>query len=118
MSPPVTGRGALAISGLAALLASSCCLGPLVLITLGVSGAWISNLAALEPYRPYLLTVAMLALALAGWRLYRPADTSCVPDANCAQSRGHPVYKALFWVVGTLVLIAVAFPYVLQLFIE
>ncbi|EMR15037.1 mercuric transport protein, partial [Klebsiella quasipneumoniae] len=31
-----------------------CCLGPLVLIALGFSGAWIGNLTVLEPYRPIL----------------------------------------------------------------
>ena len=57
-----TGRGPLAAGGVAALLASACCLGPLVLITLGVSGAWISNLAALEPYRPLFIGVALVAM--------------------------------------------------------
>ena len=39
MAKPSNGRGALAAGGLAAILASTCCLGPLVLITLGFSGA-------------------------------------------------------------------------------
>ena len=62
MRTPKTGRGPLAAGGVAALLASACCLGPLVLITLGVSGAWISNLAALEPYRPLFIGVALVAM--------------------------------------------------------
>ena len=37
---------------LAAIGASVCCVGPLVLLALGIGGAWIGNLAALEPYRP------------------------------------------------------------------
>ena len=41
--------GVLAVGGLAAVLASTCCLGPLVLLALGFSGAWIGNLAKLEP---------------------------------------------------------------------
>ena len=57
-----TSRGALAAGGLAAILASTCCLGPLVLVALGVSGAWIGNLTALEPYRPVFLGVALVAL--------------------------------------------------------
>ena len=55
MAEPSNGRGALAAGGLAAILASTCCLGPLVLITLGFSGAWIGNLTALEPYRPIFI---------------------------------------------------------------
>lgn len=62
MSEPKTGRGALFTGGLAAILASACCLGPLVLIALGFSGAWIGNLAVLDPYRPIFIGVALVAL--------------------------------------------------------
>lgn len=63
-SEPQNGRGALFAGGLAAILASACCLGPLVLIALGFSGAWMSNLAALEPYRPIFLGAALIAMSL------------------------------------------------------
>jgi mercuric ion transport protein len=33
-----------------ALAASSCCILPLVLFSLGISGAWISHFTALAPY--------------------------------------------------------------------
>jgi len=36
--------------GLRAAAASSCCILPLALFTVGISGAWIANLTALEPY--------------------------------------------------------------------
>ncbi|GCZ39228.1 MULTISPECIES: mercuric transporter MerT family protein [Enterobacteriaceae] len=55
-SEPQNGRGALFAGGLAAILASACCLGPLVLIALGFSGAWIGNLTVLEPYRPIFIS--------------------------------------------------------------
>ncbi len=51
MRQETTGRGALFVGGVAAILASTCCLGSLVLLMLGISGAWIANLTALEPYR-------------------------------------------------------------------
>ena len=73
MADPSNGRGALAAGGLAAILASTCCLGPLVLITLGFSGAWIGNLTALEPYRPIFIGVALVALFFAWRRIFRPA---------------------------------------------
>lgn len=75
----------LAVGGLAAILASACCLGPLVLLALGLSGAWIGNLAKLEPYRPYSLAAALVALLLAWRRIYRPA-VECAP-ATFAPSR-------------------------------
>ena len=43
-------KGTLVVGGLAAILASTCCLGPLVLVALGFSGAWIGNLTVLEPF--------------------------------------------------------------------
>lgn len=109
------GAISLVTGGIAAFLASACCLGPLVLILLGFSGAWISNLALLEPYRPIFIGIALLALCLAGRRLYRPAK-ACTPGAACALPRGRILYKVAFWMVVALALIALVFPYVLPLF--
>ena len=105
----------LVTGGVAAFLASACCLGPLVLLLLGFSGAWISNLALLEPYRPFFIGIALLALCLTGQRLYRSAKV-CTPGEVCALPRVRILYKVTFWVVVTLVLISLAFPYVLPLF--
>ena len=115
MPEPSSGRGALAAGGLAAILASTCCLGPLVLITLGFSGAWIGNLTALEPYRPIFIGAALIALFFAWRRIFRPAD-ACAPDDVCAVPQVRTVYKVMFWIVTALVLIALVFPYVLPLF--
>jgi mercuric ion transport protein len=60
-------KSTLLAGGLAAVLASTCCLGPLVLVTLDFSGAWIGNLTALEPYRPLFIGAALVALFFA-WR--------------------------------------------------
>lgn len=105
----------LAIGGLAAILASTCCLGPLVLIALGVSGAWIGNLSRLEPYRPVFLGVALVAMLFAWRRIYR-ASTDCKPGEVCALPQTKRLYKALFWIVAALVLLALAFPYLAPLF--
>jgi len=103
------GRGALLTGGLAAILASTCCLGPLVLITLGVSGAWISNLTLLEPYRPIFIGAAVVALFFAYRRIWRPA-AACAPGQSCAQPSVNRSYKALFWIVVALVIVALGFP--------
>jgi len=81
-----TGSGALFVGGLAALLASACCLGPLVLVALGLSGAWIGNLTLLEPYRPFFVAGALVALFFAGRRIFRPAK-ACQPGDVCALPR-------------------------------
>lgn len=108
-------RGALAVGGVAALLASSCCLGPLVLVMLGLSGAWIGRLTLFEPYRPIFLGVALVAMAFAYQRIFR-ADPVCVPGEVCAMPQVKTTYKAAFWIVAALVLVALGFPYVMPLF--
>jgi mercuric ion transport protein len=105
----------LAFGGLAAILASTCCLGPLVLVSLGFSGAWIGNLSMLEPYRPAFIVLAVVALLFGGWQIYRPAQ-DCAPGEVCAVPEIKQSYKFVFWVVASLTMIALAFPYVLPLF--
>ena len=113
--PPATGRRALFAGGLAAILASTCCLGPLVLLMLGFSGAWIGNLTALEPYRPLFVVAAVVALFFAYRQIFRPV-VGCKPGDVCAVPRVRTLYKVLFGLVAILTLIAVGFPFVAPLF--
>ncbi len=112
---PQNGRGALGIGGVAAFLASICCLGPLVLVTIGISGAWISNLTVLEPYRPIFIGVALVALFFAYRRIFRSAE-ACTPGEVCAVPHVNRAYKIIFGIVAALIGIALAFPYMLPLF--
>lgn len=115
IKPRAAGCGALLAGGLAATLASICCLGPLVLVVLGFSGAWISNLTVLEPYRPIFISVALVALWFAYRRIFRPAQ-ACKPGELCSIPRGRLGFKVIFWIVSALVAVALIFPYVLPLF--
>jgi len=115
MIEPQQGRGALVAGGLAAILASICCLGPLVLIVLGFSGAWIGNLTVLEPYRPIFIGAALVAMFFAYRRIFRPAQ-ACKPGEVCSIPQVRTAYKIIFWIVAVLVVVALAFPYVLPLF--
>ncbi|MCC7080445.1 MAG: mercuric ion transporter MerT [Burkholderiales bacterium] len=102
---------------IAAILASVCCLGPLVLVTVGISGAWISNLTLLEPYRPVFIGVALVFMALAWRRIYRaPAAAACEPGTLCALPQTNRVYRIMFWMVSALLLLALGFPYLAPLF--
>ena len=115
MSEPNNGRGALVTGGLAAILASTCCLGPLVLVTLGFSGAWISNLTVLEPYRPIFIGVALVALFFAYRRIFHPVQ-ACKPGQVCAIPQVRGTYKLIFGIVAALAAVALAYPYILPLF--
>jgi len=101
----------------AAVLASVCCLGPLVLVMAGVSGAWISNLTLLEPLRPVFIGAALVFMGLAWRQIYRaPAAVQCEPGTLCALPQTNRVYRIMFWLVSALVLIALGFPYLAPLF--
>lgn len=115
MEKPANGNASLIAGGLAAILASACCLGPLVLVTLGFSGAWVGNLTALEPYRPLFIVVALAAMFFAWIRIFRSPET-CQPGAVCAIPRVRTAYKVAFGVVLVFVLLALASPYFLPLF--
>ena len=110
-----TGSGVLLVGGLAAILASTCCLGPLVLVALGLSGAWIGNLTLLEPYRPFFIAGALGALFFAGRRIFRPVQ-ACQAGEMCAVPGTRRLYKIVFGIVSALVLVALVFPYVAKFF--
>jgi mercuric ion transport protein len=102
-------RGALAAGGIAAVLASACCVGPLVLLSVGFSGAWIANLTALSPYRPIFIALASIALFLAARRIFRRV-AQCEPGQACAVPQVRTAYRLAFWAIATLVLVGLIFP--------
>ena len=105
-----TESAALAAGGIAALLAGACCVVPFVLVSIGLGGAWLANLQLLQPYRWVFIGVAVIALAFAWKRIYRPA-VACEPGAVCSTPRVRRGYKIGFWsVVGFLLLMA-GYPY-------
>lgn len=106
---------ALFAGGIAAVLASACCLGPLLLVTVGVSGAWIGNLTRLEPYRPIFIVIALVALFFAWRNIYRPAQAS-QPGEVCAVPHIRRLYKVLFLASVALTLVALVYPYFAKYF--
>ncbi|UVT19675.1 MAG: mercuric ion transporter MerT [Nitrospira sp.] len=113
-SKPPNGRGALGLGGVAAVLASICCVGPLVLVAIGVSGAWIGNLTVLEPYRPIFIGAALVALFFAYRRIFRPAE-ACKTEEGCAVPQVKTAQTIMFVIVAALTGLALAFPYILPL---
>jgi mercuric ion transport protein len=70
---------------LGALAASSCCVLPLVLFGLGVSGAWIGNLTRLAPYQPYFIAATAACLGGGYWLRYRSRKTACADGELCTR---------------------------------
>jgi mercuric ion transport protein len=94
----------------AALIGSLCSVGPLVLLTLGVSGAWIGQLTALEPYRPLFILIMLIFLALA-FRLLYLQPPRCEPGETCADPRRVRRQRRIFWIVAAGLGALVAFPW-------
>ena len=111
----MSAKGPIAAGVLAAIGASVCCVGPLVLLALGISGAWISNLTALEPYRPVFIGLTLVFLGLAYRRLYLVPQV-CTPGAVCADPSVMKRQRLLFWLVTAALLALVAIPWLVPLF--
>jgi mercuric ion transport protein len=97
---------------LGALAAMSCCVMPLLLFTLGISGAWIGNLAALVPYQPIFVGVTLAFLATGYYLVYRKPRVACAEGEACARPLPRRGVKLALWTATVLVASALAFPYV------
>jgi mercuric ion transport protein len=108
-------KGSLAAGIIAAIGASVCCVGPLLLLALGIGGAWIGNLTALEPYRPIFIGLTLLFLGLTYRQLYL-VPQPCMAGATCPDPRARKRQRLIFWLVGVLLLGLLAVPWVAPLF--
>ena len=105
---------------LGALAMTSCCIMPLVLFSLGATGAWIGNLSALYPYKLYFFVPAVGFLAGGFYMAYRkPAASECGADGTCTlPPMFDRINRIVLWAASVLVLAALAFPYVAPTFLE
>ncbi|MBS1806622.1 MAG: cation transporter [Acidobacteria bacterium] len=92
----------------AAFGAGLCCIGPILfaLFGLGAFGA----ASVFESLRPYLLTVAVLALAFGFYRVYFRRE-QCAPDEACATKPINKVNRAALWVALVAVVAFALSPY-------
>lgn len=106
----------LAASVVAGLGASVCCVLPLVLVMAGLGGSWLATFRAFEPYRPIFVVAAVVALYFAYRGIFRKAEV-CEPSQACADPRVQQRRKTVFWVVATVVVGLLTFPYYAVLFV-
>ncbi|MBB5015355.1 mercuric transporter MerT family protein [Rehaibacterium terrae] len=101
---------ALGAALLAAAAASVCCVVPLVLVLLGIGGAWVASLTAFETFRPGLSVVALLCL---GWafRVAYARAPRCSADVDCVDPRRLRRRRRWLWVAAALVALLLLFPY-------
>ncbi|MBI3433599.1 MAG: mercury transporter MerT [Proteobacteria bacterium] len=116
-SSAVTGAGhgqTLAAAGglLGALAASSCCILPVVLFSLGISGAWIGNFTQLAPYKPYFITATIAFLGVGYWLVHRASKRVCAESEACARPLANGLVKSVLIAATVLVVAAFGFDYV------
>lgn len=105
--------GWMAVGGvLGALLASSCCILPLVFLTLGVSGAWMGNLTALAPYQPIFTVFTFGFLGYGYYLVYRKRDADCGEAEACARPLARRTVKTALVAATLLVLAATIVQYI------
>jgi mercuric ion transport protein len=102
---------------LAALGAASCCVVPFALFTLGISGAWIGNLTALEPYQPIFAAVTVGCLGYGFYHVYRKPKVACAEGSYCAKPSSARGAKIGLWTAVVLVVVALGFPKLAPLFL-
>ena len=97
---------------LGAVAASSCCIVPLVLFSLGVSGAWIGNLTRLAPYQPIFVAVTLAFLGFGYCLAWRARRTVCAEGAACSRPLPNRVVTIALVAATLLVAAAVAFDFI------
>ena len=93
---------------LGSVAASSCCIIPLLLFSLGVSGAWIGNLTRLAPYQPLFIAVTLASLGCGYWLVLRTRRMACAADAACARPLPNKVVTIALVIATLLVAAALA----------
>jgi mercuric ion transport protein len=106
----------LAVGGLlGAVAASSCCILPLVLFSMGVSGAWIGNLTQLAPYQPFFIAITAAALGFGCWLVYRSSKVACVAGEGCGWPGSNRLVKIGLTLATVLVVVALGFDFIAPL---
>lgn len=103
---------------LAALAASTCCIVPLALFSLGIGGAWIGQLTALQPYQPIFITITLGFLVYGYWLVYKRSKVKCDDDQACARPLPNYFVMGGLWFATILVGLSIAWPYIVPLILS
>lgn len=95
---------------LAAIGASVCCVGPLLLLSMGIGGAWVSTLTSFASVRPIFITLTIIFTGL-GYRKLYLLPQKCDEDKQCALPKIAKRQKISFWIGTTFILLLLAFPW-------
>lgn len=99
-----------AAGGIAAAFGSAlCCAGPLIAVSLGLSGAGFA--ATFEPLRPYFIGATVAGLGSGFFITHREKQKACEPGRPCASPIVRRRMKLLLWIATILAIPLVTFPW-------
>lgn len=106
--------GLVALAVLSSIIASSCCVLPLVLVLMGIGGAWMVNLTSLQPMTPLFIVIALGALAWAAYLIFRPAACAYPQDIACTGTRR--LTRFVFFGGAAFIALLLLFPFIAPYF--
>jgi mercuric ion transport protein len=108
---PSSGPSSLFAAGsvLAAIIASFCCILPIVFALTGFSILGAS--ALFDGWRPYLLGLTFGLLGLGFYFAYRPRREACAPGTACRAGATNRAGRLVLWLATAAVILFAAFPY-------
>jgi mercuric ion transport protein len=109
-----TGRWSLTLAAVTSLLASMCCVLPLVLVLLGFSGAWMIHMRAIRPYSSVLIAISTLALVYA-WKPVFCSAARC-GTSGLVGARPRRVLRVVFVVISAFTATLLLVPLIAPLF--
>jgi hypothetical protein len=92
----------------ASILASSCCIGPLILAGLGIGS--VSIFSSLEKYRPLFMIVTFTFIGIAFYLTYRTKKSDECCDIN--KVKIDRIRKIVLWTITAVAVGLLLFPYV------
>jgi len=94
------------------LLASLCCIGPLLLAALEIGGAGL--LARFDSYRPAFTAATFALLGVGFWLAYRKPKVIEGDACGCEYPKANRLGRALLWIAAAVAIVFWAAPYIIE----
>ena len=114
MKAKTTSKKAAYMGFFAAIAASSCCIPPVIALIAGVGGS-ASALSWMEPFRPYLIGLAIIAIGYAWYNYLKPKNAD---DCGCEVYEKPKWFQTKGFLIGITLFsaISISFPYYSHIF--
>lgn len=111
MKKTVPENAPMLIGTASAIGASACCVLPFALASLGIGGAWLAQIRALERFFPIFVGITVIAFAYGFYRTHLK-QAVCEGDSVCAGPNTQRRQKVIFWSAFAFAIFLIGFPFV------